>query len=172
MVVNRQSRVGVDLAALREYVVRLNGELGLGRLEFDVCLAGDAEVKRLNALYRGKPYPTDVLSFGWTERLGGDGRRGGPAAMRAPKTGRPPLPARLGPGAPRRFQREFADFLGDIVISAETAQRNARIARHSTAREVRRLILHGALHLMGYDHETDAGQMAALEGDLQRKLGL
>jgi probable rRNA maturation factor len=56
------------------------------------------------------------------------------------------------------------------VISAETARRNARAATHSTAREIRWLILHGVLHLLGYDHETDRGEMAAFELALRERL--
>jgi probable rRNA maturation factor len=63
-------------------------------------------------------------------------------------------------------------FLGDIAISVETARRNARHYRRSLDRELRILILHGILHLMGYDHETDRGQMNQLEGRLRRRLGL
>lgn len=61
-------------------------------------------------------------------------------------------------------------FLGDIVISVPYAAREARRRGEPSAREVDRLLLHGLLHLMGYDHETDAGQMEALEGRLRRRL--
>jgi probable rRNA maturation factor len=63
-------------------------------------------------------------------------------------------------------------FLGEIAISPETARRNARRYGRSLDRELRTLILHGILHLMGYDHETDRGQMNHLEGRLRRRLGL
>ena len=67
---------------------------------------------------------------------------------------------------------EFAGFLGDVVISVETARRNARREGHSTANEIRWLILHGVLHLLGYDHETDRGEMTALEISLRARLGI
>jgi probable rRNA maturation factor len=63
-------------------------------------------------------------------------------------------------------------FLGDIVISVPYAAREARRRRLPRAGEMDRLLLHGFLHLMGYDHETDEGQMEALEGRLRRRLGL
>jgi probable rRNA maturation factor len=63
-------------------------------------------------------------------------------------------------------------FLGDIVISVPYATREARRREESRSREIDRLLLHGFLHLMGYDHETDEGQMDALEGRLRRRLGL
>jgi probable rRNA maturation factor len=61
---------------------------------------------------------------------------------------------------------------GDIAISAETAARNARRLGHSTAAELKVLILHGALHLAGYDHERDRGQMARREQRLRRQFRL
>jgi probable rRNA maturation factor len=63
-------------------------------------------------------------------------------------------------------------FLGDIVISVPYAAREARRREDSRSREIDRLLVHGLLHLMGYDHETDEGQMDALEGRLRRRLGL
>jgi probable rRNA maturation factor len=62
--------------------------------------------------------------------------------------------------------------LGDVVIAAGVAGRQARQAGHSTAVELRVLALHGLLHLLGYDHEHDDGRMARLERRLRRKGGL
>jgi probable rRNA maturation factor len=67
---------------------------------------------------------------------------------------------------------EAAGFLGDIVISIPYAGREARRRGETRAREIDRLLLHGFLHLMGYDHETDEGEMDALEGRLRRRLRL
>ena len=63
-------------------------------------------------------------------------------------------------------------FLGDIVISVPYAGREARRRREPGAREIDRLLVHGLLHLMGYDHETDDGEMDALEARIRRRLGL
>jgi probable rRNA maturation factor len=63
-------------------------------------------------------------------------------------------------------------FLGDIAIARGVARRQARAHRHSEATEWRVLSLHGLLHLLGYDHETDAGQMRRLEQRLRRRGGL
>jgi probable rRNA maturation factor len=63
-------------------------------------------------------------------------------------------------------------FLGDIVVSIPYAGREARRRSDSRAREVDRLLLHGLLHLMGYDHETDEGEMETLERRLRRRLGI
>ncbi|MCU1285380.1 MAG: hypothetical protein JWO13_1730 [Acidobacteriales bacterium] len=61
---------------------------------------------------------------------------------------------------------------GDIAISAEMAADNATQYGHSTAEEVKILILHGMLHLAGHDHENDSGEMARLENKLRKALGL
>ncbi len=63
-----------------------------------------------------------------------------------------------------------ANFLGDAVISVETARRNAAAEGHSTLNEIRWLMLHGVVHLLGYDHERDKGEMIALE--LAEQLGV
>jgi probable rRNA maturation factor len=61
---------------------------------------------------------------------------------------------------------------GDLAISLDTAARQAEAFGHSLADEVRVLILHGALHLAGYDHEADNGEMARLEQRLRKRFGL
>ena len=63
-------------------------------------------------------------------------------------------------------------FGGDIAVSADIAARNARVLGHSVPEEVKILVLHGVLHLAGYDHESDSGQMSEKELRLRRKLGL
>lgn len=60
--------------------------------------------------------------------------------------------------------------LGDIAISVPRAREQARRAGHGLGREVRLLILHGYLHLLGYDHETDGGEMARLQRRIEQRL--
>jgi len=67
------------------------------------------------------------------------------------------------------LQRKFA---GEIAISAEMAAQNAHALGHPPAQEVKILVLHGILHLRGYDHECDNGQMARRERQLRAKLHL
>jgi probable rRNA maturation factor len=90
--------------------------------ELSVLLTGDAQVKKLNRQYRGKDKTTDVLSFSLLE-----GKR--------LKTG----------GAEKKV-------LGDVVISLPQAKRQARKAGKTTESEVALLLVHGILHLLGYDH--------------------
>ncbi len=63
-------------------------------------------------------------------------------------------------------------FLGDIVIASGVSRRHAKDAGHSIGTEVRILALHGLLHLLGHDHDTDDGRMARVEARLRKKAGL
>lgn len=144
MIINRQSQFVLDLPALRAYARQLSSTLGLGQRHFNVCFVSDEEISRMNWVYRGKAVPTDVLSFPWE----GEGESG-----------------------PEEFSAgEFRNFLGDIVISVATASRNAVAEGHSTEEEVSMLVLHGVLHLLGYDHETDHGEMKSLELSVRERL--
>ncbi len=114
------------------------------RGEVSVAIASDALVRRLNRDFRGIDATTDVLSF--------------------PAQHDPHVPE---PGLPPQHR-----LLGDIVIAAGVARRQAREAGHSLQAELKVLCLHGLLHLLGYDHESDHGTMARLERRLRRKGGL
>ena len=70
------------------------------------------------------------------------------------------------------FPADALELAGDIAISAEIAAANADQLGHSVDTELKILILHGLLHLAGYDHETDAGEMQAKEARLRRRLNL
>jgi probable rRNA maturation factor len=110
--------------------------------EVHVLLADDATLRRLNRTFRGKNQATDVLSF--------------PAGVSSVFFGEP----------------EGAGIAGDLAISLETAAHQARRFGHTLRDEVRVLLLHGVLHLAGFDHEADSGEMAAREAELRRELGL
>jgi len=144
MIINRQKQYALDLPSLRAYEFQVKKALDLGQRDFNVCFVSDDEIGRMNSVYRGKSAPTDVLSFPW-EGAGESGTEESDAD-------------------------EFRNFLGDIVISVATAERNARAEGHSTEDEIRMLILHGVLHLLGYDHETDHGEMKSLELKLRKRL--
>ena len=76
------------------------------------------------------------------------------------------------PAAQEEFERGEGLSLGDVVISVEQAARQAAEHGLDFEGEVRQLILHGLLHLCGYDHEQDGGEMNALELKLRRRLGI
>ncbi len=158
MIVNRQNKFRVNLAGAREFVRRLRRALALGSRDFNICFFDDPAIKRLNAAHRRTNSATDVLSFPWNEA----GKR---RTVRSKRCVRQPQGDKNGNG-------EFAGFLGDIAISVESARRNARREGQSTANELRWLMLHGLLHLLGYDHETDDGEMTARELELREGLGI
>jgi probable rRNA maturation factor len=158
MVVNRQNKMRVDVAGVRALATRLGEVLRLGSRHFDISLVDDEAIRKLNRAFRNRRCATDVLSFPWMATEAGH-RRGAPERDRQ-RSGE------------QRGEGEFSGFLGDVVISVETAQRNARAAGHSTAVEIRWLMLHGLLHLLGMDHETDQGEMESLELALRDRLEL
>ncbi len=76
------------------------------------------------------------------------------------------------PAAQDKFERSEGLNLGDVVISVKRAARQAKENKLSLNNEISQLILHGLLHLCGYDHATDKGEMNRLELRLRRKLGI
>lgn len=194
LMIDRQDKVSLNLSALRGYSRRLRAILKLTRNDFSICFVSDREIKRLNSTYRGVSRPTDVLSFPWRKLGEGFSILSGQGALSRGKSAENPRArlskSRAGEGSalarpsqgrsnriPTRKSAdhnggdgEFRGYLGDVVISAETARRNARAEGHSTHNEVRWLILHGLLHLLGYDHEADHGEMIAFEHSLRARL--
>lgn len=154
MVFNRQRRIPVAVAPLEKFLLRVRDELDFSH-DVSVCLVSDAAIARMNVAYRQKPGPTDVLSF--------------PANGHGSHRKRSPRVAGL---AEQSKSRSRDLYLGDIAIAPHTARRNARRAHRRLHAELRILILHGVLHLLGYDHETDRGEMNRLERKLRRRLAL
>jgi probable rRNA maturation factor len=111
-----------------------------------VALVGDARMRDLNRQFRGVDKATDVLSF---------------PADEAPRRARP---------GTRKLQSDR--HLGDLAIAMGVARRQAAERRHGLGTELRILALHGLLHLLGYDHERDSGEMRRLEERLRRRAGL
>ena len=150
MILNRQRATRLARRPLELFLRRVGDELGLEGADVTICLVSDAEIARMNEAFRKKKGPKDVLSF--------------PAA----KTGKPvAVPIRR--GRPSSLKGKY---LGDVAISPATARRNAKNYGRSLGNEMRILILHGVLHLLGYDHESDRGAMNRLEQKLRRRLGL
>jgi probable rRNA maturation factor len=157
MIVNRQRRIAVAVRPLSDFLARAQRELGFPESGVTVLLIGDSAMAQLNRRFRDKSGPTDVLSF--------------PAsAVRAPRS----LPRRTKRSSRIHGRTRTGDlaYVGDIAISPQTARRNARRYSRSLPEELRILVLHGLIHLAGFDHETDEGQMERLEQRLRRRLGL
>jgi probable rRNA maturation factor len=137
----------LDLAlAERAIAAVLLAEGAVGPLEVGVLITDDAHIHALNRDYRGVDAPTDVLSFG------DDGPQSGFVSQ---------------PEGPR--------YLGDIAISYERVLTQAADYGHSVARELAYLAAHGALHLLGYDHERGpdaAAAMRAREEAAMAEIGL
>ena len=129
---------------------------GLDPAVFEVSLLGcdDARIAELNAEFRGKPAPTNVLSW--------------PAQDLAPEAegARPDLP--------EPFLPDERESLGDIAIAWETCAREAEEQGKSLHDHVLHLIVHGILHLLGYDHirEGDAALMEGTEVRVLDRMGI
>jgi probable rRNA maturation factor len=137
--------------------------LGLRDVELSIALFDDATIQELNRSYRRKDKPTDVLSF----------------PMLEPPTGKPPRAprtksARKGEARELREVREEQEesvmrfegtsgVLGDVILSIETARRQASANGRPLLAELTMLLAHGLLHLLGYDHRTDAEEQAMNE---------
>ncbi len=148
---NRQKRVPVETRWLRRVGERTLSALARPTAECSVLLVDDSAIAALNRTYRGVAGPTDVLAFPMTEgRFGASWPSS--RALRQPQGMRRAQPS--GPEQGRGTQAEGPDLLGDIVISAETARRQARPATGGLRAELALLLVHGILHLVGYDHGT------------------
>jgi len=110
--------------------------------EVSLVLADDAYIQELNCHYRGKDMPTDVLSFALNE---GE--------------------------EPEIIDGPEENLLGDIIISLETAERQAVDYGHSLERELAFLTIHGLLHLLGYDHEQEE-QRRVMRAEEERVLSI
>jgi probable rRNA maturation factor len=145
---NRQRMVRPARPPLESFLRRAKNELGLEKASLTVCLVSDAEIARMNQTFRKKKGPTDVLSF--------------------------PMSARRRPVRLQRGSKTIrnGEYLGDIAISPATARRYAKKNGRKLSSELQVLILHGLLHLLGYDHETDGGEMDRIERKLRVRLGL
>jgi probable rRNA maturation factor len=170
MILNQQRRIRVSIPALNKFLSAAQKRLCLPTNSLTVALVTDAQMARWNRAYRGKNQPTDVLSFP------GDGPRPHTAA-RGIRNGQLPRAAKrkpAGSSSSTSFTSSFSSnsYLGDIAIAPAVARRNAVRFGRTFDQEMRILILHGVLHLMGYDHESDTGQMERRENRLRRELGL
>ena len=137
-IVRRAAGKKFPVRKLKKIALAILDLVGQKDAELSLALIGNVEMQRLNAKYRKKNSPTDVLSFPVEEHF--------------------PQPPRL---------------LGDVTISVEKAAAQAKERRRSLDEEMVTLLIHGIVHLMGYDHERsskDAGIMSRLEKKILRQL--
>ena len=135
----------VAAAAARAALAHAEGKPAGMPLLLGLILTDDAEQRRLNRTYRGRDAATNVLSFALI----------GPAADPAAPAGAPVL-------------------LGDVVLAFATIEREATQQQKKLADHLRHLVVHGVLHLLGFDHENaaDAAVMEALEVEILERLGV
>ena len=122
----------VSAAVMRRRAEKMLQHLELDSVELSVALVDDPTIRELNRDYRRKDKPTDVLAF--PQAPPPERRRGKGKAAVAPVSG----------------------LLGDVILSVETARRQARSHRRPLLAELTMLLAHGLLHLLGHDHQTDA----------------
>lgn len=135
------------------------GRRASGR-EIGVSVVGPTESRRLNAQYRGRDKPTNVLSF----------PAAGVPAAGVPASG---VPVTAMPVADARAARQAPRPLGDLVICSQVLRNEAREQKKSLRAHWAHLVVHGSLHLIGYDHENDkdADRMERREIAVMRRLG-
>jgi len=127
LIKNQQKIIKINQGKIKGIIKKVLQHLKVDEeTEVSILLTDDKFIRSLNNKYRGIDKPTDVLSFNLQE-----------GAVKSPEV-------------------ESNKLLGDIIISVETAQRQADNLNHSMERELKVLLIHGLLHLTGYDHEEDA----------------
>ncbi len=153
VLVRRQAKSTIALRSerVRAIAERMLEALDRSADELSILITDDVFIRTLNGTHRGKDRATDVLAFPLDETPKPRPRRGRSMAARS----------------------RTPSLLGDVVISVDTAARQARRRRHSLLDEVRFLLAHGILHLLGYDHQTDRdeAEMNALTRALVDKTG-
>ena len=144
-ILNSQKRL-LKIRRLLQAARKVLQSEGVSAAEVSVLLTDDSTIHVLNRDYRGQDRPTDVLSFAQRDQH--------PDAPFAPPA--PPRSRRTGPVVGAVHPGEIVgELLGDVVISVETAARQAEQHEIDLDDEVRLLLTHGILHLLGYDDTTE-----------------
>ncbi len=159
-VINRQRHERLDRTALARLAqATLEAVLGprlAAAVDANLVFVGDTAMRQLNHTYRGVDAPTDVLSFVHLE-------------LPSPYTHRPAQREAWFFSQPVAGLNGERPLLGEVLIATPTARRYAERHALTCAEEIQRLVIHGIIHLCGYDHETDTGQMTRLERRLRRR---
>jgi len=119
---NQQKKVKLDLRQIRQVVRKLLHLVGCRDKEISLLFVDDEEIQEINRAYLGRNYPTNVISFSFSEG---------------------------------EFSNINPDILGYIVVSVATALRDAENGSISLEDELDFLIIHGLLHILGYNHENN-----------------
>jgi rRNA maturation RNase YbeY len=162
---NQQRAVPVDCVRLERTASAILASARTGEAELSLVLVSDRRMRALNRRYRKTDRTTDVLAFPQLERC-------------SPKSSQLRTPQALASGHSwksqhRRLPALPPALLGDVVISAPTAKRQAADHGHGLDEEMSRLLVHGVLHLLGYDHERgrrEAARMARKERAILRAI--
>ena len=153
------TRTAIDEELVARLVARVLEEEGVRGAEVDVTFVGERRMREINREYRDKDEVTDVLSFPLEEWEEDE-----EIEVLAPV----PLAPDLGDVAEAVVAGEDGPplMLGDVVVCTRRALRQAAEDQLPPSLEVAVLLAHGTLHLLGYDHETDAGQMALRQAEV------
>ena len=143
---NQTRGSGLDARATVRVLERLLAEIGEEGTSVSLTFVRDPAMRELNREHRGKDAPTDVLSFPMHD---------------------PDAFDRSGPTRPRLHAAGAERMLGDIVVSVDTALRQAADYDAPLEREVQRLLIHAVLHLAGHDH-MEPDERAAMEAEERR----
>ena len=139
-VINKQRLHKLEQNQIVRLGQALLARIDRGNYAVTITFIRDRVMQHLNRDYRNTDKPTDVLAFAYHECMSDNEPNHNP------------------------------DFLGDVVISVETAARYADEQGITLETEINWLVIHGLLHLAGYDHETDQGEMRRLERRLRKEL--
>lgn len=141
LLIQNRSRLKIDLKKIKRWVSLILKKPGYQDSEISILFVDDEGIRVLNKNYRGKDRATDVLSFSQLEEVKNS-----------------------------KLQTPNSELLlGDVVISLETAKRQAKERGHSFEKEVFILLTHGIFHLLGYDHEGNrkmAQEMRRMEKEI------
>jgi rRNA maturation RNase YbeY len=142
-IIDKQKTVRIDRRRVRRLVKRILADHGSSDSDLSIVFAGDGFVRELNLAYRNVDRPTDVLAFAMRDVVGRDEM----AVVEGPES-----------------------VLGDVVISVDRAGVQARRFRRTVDHEILKLVAHGVLHLLGYDHEraNERREMRQLENRYAR----
>lgn len=151
LIINQQNKVNYTRTLQKTILSVANAVAKMAKIskntELSILIVDNSYIQELNFIYRQQNSPTDVLSFAMNELVDGD---------------------------PDLDVEGEVNVLGDIVISLEKALAQSEEYGHSLERELGYLVAHGMLHLLGYDHETEAERelMRNLEEKIMQKVKL